>query len=109
MIQGHSLNVFDISPTACTALQTNGVTIAKSPEEVALKSDFVISMLPNSQIVYDTYEQITRSGVNNKTIFIDSSTIDPNVVKKVNNLITWNELLENKIKCDDYGYCYFYK
>lgn len=85
--QGHTLNVFDISPTACSALQTNGVTIAKSPEEVASKSDFVISMLPNSQIVYDTYEKITKAGVNKKTIFIDSSTIDPTVVKKVNNPI----------------------
>lgn len=86
-MQGHTLNVFDISPAACSSLQTNGVSIAKTPEEVASKSDFVISMLPNSQIVYDTYEKITKAGVNSKTIFIDSSTIDPNVVKKVNNPI----------------------
>lgn len=83
MLQGHTLNVFDTSAAACSALQKNGVTISKSPEEVAKKSDFVISMLPNSQIVYDTYEKITKAGVNSKTIFIDSSTIDPNVAKNV--------------------------
>lgn len=40
-------------------------------------------MLPNNDIVYDTYEKMTKSGAKNSTMFIDSSTIDPNVAKKV--------------------------
>lgn len=45
-------------------------------------------MLPNNDIVSQTYETIASKGdISAKTIFIDSSTIDPNVAKSVQKLI----------------------
>lgn len=79
------MNVFDISPAACAAVQSNAISVCKSHQEVAQKSDFVITMLPNNDIVSHTYESIVADGVSGKT-FIDSSTIDPNVAKKVSSL-----------------------
>lgn len=70
-------------PAACKEADCNGCSICGSAEEVAQKSDFVITMLPNNDIVLDTYEKMVKNGVNSKTTFIDSSTIDPNVAKKV--------------------------
>lgn len=40
-------------------------------------------MLPNNDIVAATYNEMVKDGVNAKTVFIDSSTIDPNVSKSV--------------------------
>lgn len=77
--------MFDVSPAACATLQSSGGNVLKSPEAVAEISDYVITMLPNNDIVYETYKAITQSKINSKTIFIDSSTIDPNVAKKVCN------------------------
>lgn len=85
--QGHKLNVFDVSPAACAAVESSGGNVLKSPEAVAENSDYVITMLPNNDIVYETYKTITRSKINSKTIFIDSSTIDPNVAKKVSKIV----------------------
>lgn len=77
------MNAFDILPAASKEAGGNGCSICSSAEEVAQKSDFVITMLPNNDIVLDTYENMVKDGVNSKTMFIDSSTIDPNVAKKV--------------------------
>lgn len=44
-------------------------------------------MLPNNDIVSNTYEAMTKDGVNAETIFIDSSTIDPNVVKSIQKMV----------------------
>lgn len=77
------MNVFDVSPAACQALKAEGVTVVKTAEEAAVDRDFVITMLPNSQIVYETYDGIIKAGFTDKTIFIDSSTIDPTVAQQV--------------------------
>lgn len=70
-------------PAACTEAGCKGCSICATPEEVAQKSDFVITMLPNNDIVLDTYEKMVQKGVKSSTVFIDSSTIDPTVAKKV--------------------------
>lgn len=81
--QGHKLNVYDVVPAACADLKSEGGTVCGSVQEVAKSSDYVITMLPNNDIVYDTYEQMAHDKVDVDKIFIDSSTIDPNVAKKV--------------------------
>ncbi|XP_031638672.1 probable 3-hydroxyisobutyrate dehydrogenase, mitochondrial [Contarinia nasturtii] len=85
--KGHKINAFDVAPSACKEAESKGCTIYGSPEAVAQKSDFVITMLPNNDIVYDTYDEMVKNGVNSNTMFIDSSTIDPNVAKKVQQLV----------------------
>lgn len=73
-----------MSAPACDALKAKGANVTSNPSEVTKNADFVITMLPNNDIVSNTYETIVKDGVSSKTIFIDSSTIDPNVAKSVN-------------------------
>lgn len=77
------MSVFDISAAACDSLKAKGATICASQADVAKNADFVITMLPNNDIVTKTYESIVSGGVRKETIFIDSSTIDPLVAKSV--------------------------
>lgn len=72
-----------MAPAACADLKSHGGKVCDSVQDVAKSSDYVITMLPNNDIVYDTYDQIAQDKLNSKTIFIDSSTIDPTVAKKV--------------------------
>lgn len=75
--------MYDVVPAACADMKSQGGTVCGSVQEVAKSSDYVITMLPNNDIVYDTYEKMTQDKVDRSKIFIDSSTIDPNVAKKV--------------------------
>ncbi|XP_037928506.1 probable 3-hydroxyisobutyrate dehydrogenase, mitochondrial [Teleopsis dalmanni] len=88
MKQGHKLHVFDISKQACDNLKAKGATVYEKTSDLAQKSDFVITMLPNNDIVANTYNEMTANGVNKDTIFIDSSTIDPNVVKSIQKMVS---------------------
>ncbi|MNG74837.1 3-hydroxyisobutyrate dehydrogenase [compost metagenome] len=51
--QGHRLNVFDISPAAVSALVAQGAKAAASPAQAALDAEFVITMLPNGELVHE--------------------------------------------------------
>lgn len=51
--QGHRLNVFDISPVAVSALVAQGAKAAASPAQAALDAEFVITMLPNGELVHE--------------------------------------------------------
>lgn len=84
---GHKLHVFDISKEASENLKKKGATVYDNTADLALNSDFVITMLPNNDIVYNTYRDMIKKGVNKDTFFIDSSTIDPNVVKNIQKII----------------------
>lgn len=64
-------------------MKSKGGNVLNSVEEVAQKSDFIVTMLPNNDIVVDTYEKMLQNDIKSTTMFIDSSTIDPNVAKKV--------------------------
>lgn len=77
------MQAFDVDSTACQEAGRIGCKIAGSAEEVAEKSDFIVTMLPNNDIVFDTYDKMVKNGAKSSTMFIDSSTIDPNVAKKV--------------------------
>lgn len=83
MAKGHKLHVFDISADAKDAMKAKGAATYDNVNDLAKASDFVITMLPNNDIVANTYDTIIAGGVNSKTFFIDSSTIDPNVAKAV--------------------------
>ena len=76
--------MFDISKDAKESLKAKGAVPYDNVAELAKASDFVVTMLPNNDIVADTYDTIIGGGgIKNQTIFIDSSTIDPNVAKAV--------------------------
>jgi len=88
MKSGHQLHVYDINREACDRLSAKGAKVYQKTTELAKVSDFVITMLPNNDIVSETYHQMTADGVNKNTIFIDSSTIDPNVVKAIQKMVS---------------------
>lgn len=83
MAKGHKLHVFDISKEAKDNLKAKGAVTYDNVSELAKASDFVVTMLPNNDIVANTYDTILAGGVNTSTFFVDSSTIDPNVAKAV--------------------------
>lgn len=86
--KGHKLNVFDVSSDACDAMKAKGATVFKTTQELAKNSEFVVTMLPNNDIVKTTYEEMVKDGVNSNTMFIDSSTVDPNVSQHVQKVVS---------------------
>jgi len=82
---GYPIMVYDINPKALEEVKEKGATVGKSAKEVASKTDFIITMLPNSQDVENAIleENGVLEGANSKSIVIDMSTIDPSVSRKI--------------------------
>lgn len=53
--QGHRLSVFDVNPQAVAALGRQGATGSRSAAEAAEGAEFVITMLPNGDLVRDVF------------------------------------------------------
>lgn len=68
-------------------MKTKGAKVYGTTQELAKASEFVLTMLPNNDIVTKTYEQMIKDGVNSNTMFVDSSTVDPNVSKYVQKIV----------------------
>jgi 3-hydroxyisobutyrate/3-hydroxypropionate dehydrogenase len=69
-------------------MEAKGAKPFSNTQELAKSSDFVLTMLPNNDIVTKTYEDMIKSGVNSKTMFVDSSTVDPDVSKYVQKIVS---------------------
>ncbi|EDW84775.1 uncharacterized protein Dwil_GK12956 [Drosophila willistoni] len=85
---GHKLHVNDISKPACDKLKAKGATVYENTTELAKNSDIVITMLPNNAIVECSYNAIIDGGINKDTIFIDSSTVSPDLVRSLQKKIS---------------------
>lgn len=77
-----------MSAEACDAMKAKGAKVFGNTQELAKNSEFVLTMLPNNDIVTQTYEQMIKDGVNSKTMFVDSSTVDPNVSQHVQKIVS---------------------
>jgi 3-hydroxyisobutyrate dehydrogenase len=87
--KGYPVNVFDISDNALEVVKERGAKVFNSPTELSTNSKYVVTMLPNNQIVTETYEEIVKNnGVKPDTMFIDSSTVDPSVSQYVQKIIS---------------------
>lgn len=77
--QGHRLNVFDISPAAVSTLVAQGAKAAASPAQAAQDAEFVITMLPNGELVHEVL--FGAEGVcctlSPAALVMDMSTIHP--------------------------------
>jgi 3-hydroxyisobutyrate dehydrogenase len=75
--EGHSLTVFDLSPTAIQTLADAGATVAQSAADAVKHADIVISMLPASRHVEALYlgEAGLLPHIQQGTLVIDCSTI----------------------------------
>jgi len=82
---GYDLYVCDVNPEATQGLAGKGAHICDSPHEIAGIADVVITMLPDSPDVEAVYlgEQGLLSGAHDGLIFIDSSTIDPTMTRRI--------------------------
>lgn len=87
MNKGYKLNVYDVSAEACDAMKSKGAEVYKTTQELAKNSEFVVTMLPNNDIVKNTYENMIKDGVNSNTMFVDSSTVDPAVSQYVQKIV----------------------
>ncbi|CAO1346624.1 unnamed protein product [Diamesa serratosioi] len=85
--KGYKLNVYDVSAEACDAMKSKGAQVFKSTQELAKQSKYVITMLPNNDIVKATYEDMIKDGVNSETMFVDSSTVSPDVSQYIQKII----------------------
>ncbi|WP_127956661.1 sulfolactaldehyde 3-reductase [Serratia microhaemolytica] len=76
---GHQLAVFDVSPAAVNALVAQGAQAAGSPAQAAEGAEFVITMLPNGDLVREVLfgEQGVCDGLSASALVIDMSTIHP--------------------------------
>jgi 3-hydroxyisobutyrate dehydrogenase len=76
---GFGLTVFDQARSQCEKLVSLGASIADSPRQVALASDVVVTMLPDTPIVEQVLfaENGVAAGLKPGAIVIDMSTISP--------------------------------
>ncbi|WP_052284176.1 sulfolactaldehyde 3-reductase [Kluyvera genomosp. 1] len=77
--QGHSLQVYDVNPQAVAALKTKGAQPASTPAQAAKGAEFVITMLPNGDLVRSVLfgEHGVCEGLSPDALVIDMSTIHP--------------------------------
>lgn len=77
--QGHQLSVYDISPAAVNTLVAQGARATTSPEQAAQDAEFVITMLPNGDLVREVLfgTEGVCSSLSPSALVIDMSTIHP--------------------------------
>ncbi|SQB41858.1 phosphogluconate dehydrogenase [Citrobacter koseri] len=77
--QGHQLSVFDVNPDAIQTLVEKGARPASSPAQAAKEAEFVITMLPNGDLVRSVLfgDQGVCEGLSQDALVIDMSTIHP--------------------------------
>ncbi|WP_212391656.1 2-hydroxy-3-oxopropionate reductase [Sporosarcina beigongshangi] len=76
---GFHVTAFDVSEEARKIVVAAGATEAQSPREVAVKSDCIITMLPNAAIVKHVLlgENGVVEGVKAGTVIVDMSSVSP--------------------------------
>src|SRR5215210_5727227 len=85
MEAGYELTVHNRSPEKAEELGEAGASVAKSPREVAQKSDMIITMLPDSPQVREVVagEDGVLEGISEGSLLIDMSTISPVVTEEL--------------------------
>eukprot|EP00605_Chrysophyceae_sp_TOSAG23-4_P001115 GSChrysophyteH1.ASY1.ANO1.1221.1 assembled CDS len=82
---GCQVTVFDIAVAPVDTAKSHGAIGADTPAAVAANSDVCITMLPSNPHVEECYMGTDGllSSANANTLFIDSSTVDPAISRKV--------------------------
>ncbi|WP_261540209.1 3-hydroxyisobutyrate dehydrogenase [Burkholderia multivorans] len=82
---GHRLKVFDLNANAMALLAVDGACPVSGTAEAAVDVDFVITMLPNCDVVKSVYlgtQGILGKG-NRRPVYLDCSTIRPESAREV--------------------------
>ena len=82
---GYPLVVYDIVPAAVEEIRKEGAQAGTSCKDVAARSEFVITMLPDSPDVEKAYlgPDGVLEGVRPGTVLVDMSTISPTMATRV--------------------------
>lgn len=77
--QGHQLRVFDVNPDAIQTLAAKGAQSATTPAQAAEGAEFVMTMLPNGDLVREVLfgEHGICESLAKNALVIDMSTIHP--------------------------------
>ncbi|HHL2823416.1 TPA: sulfolactaldehyde 3-reductase [Citrobacter murliniae] len=77
--KGHALRVFDVNQQAVNELVQKGAIAAQTPAEAAKGAEFIITMLPNGDIVRQVLlgKDGVSEGLSHDALVIDMSTIHP--------------------------------
>jgi len=86
---GYAVTVFDLDDKAIETAKAFGATSADSAAATAAQSDVIITMVPDSQHVEAVISGPNGiiEGIKAGSVVIDMSTIDPEVGKKMSNLL----------------------
>lgn len=86
---GHSLTVWNRTASRAQELVAAGAVLAKTPREVAEKTDVLISIVSDPPALesvlwgQERKEDGALGGLENGGVYIDSSTVSPTLVKKI--------------------------
>jgi len=82
---GNAVTVFDIDAAKVNSLKALGAHPAASPKEVGAKSSVVLSSLPDSSAVRNTYlgPEGVLEGSSPGSVLIDMSTVDPETSRAI--------------------------
>ena len=81
---GIEVNAFDLSEKALKKAENLGMSIKQNSESVLEDIDALITMLPNGSSVEKIFlDDNLLEGINKQTLIIESSTISPEISKKV--------------------------
>ena len=84
---GIEVNAFDLSEKALNQAKNLGMSIKQNSESVLEDIDALITMLPNGSSVEKIFlEDNLLEGINKQTLIIESSTISPEISKKVSKM-----------------------
>ena len=84
---GIEVNAFDLSEKALNQAENLGMSIKQNSESVLEDIDALITMLPNGSSVEKIFlDDNLLGGINKQTLIIESSTISPEISKKVSKM-----------------------
>ena len=84
---GIEVNAFDLSEQALNKAENLGMSIKQNSESVLEDIDALITMLPNGSSVEKIFlDDNLLGGINKQTLIIESSTISPEISKKVSKM-----------------------
>ena len=84
---GIEVNAFDLSEKALNQAETLGMSIKQNSESVLEDIDALITMLPNGSSVEKIFlDDNLLEGINKQTLIIESSTISPEISKKISKM-----------------------
>jgi 3-hydroxyisobutyrate dehydrogenase-like beta-hydroxyacid dehydrogenase len=85
LAKGHELVVYDVVPQSVASVASAGARVAASAREVAERTGFIITMLPDSPDVerVATGPDGILAGIRPGSVYIDMSTIDPATTRRI--------------------------